>query len=58
MKHWEIEFVDRWTNGKVSKTYLCGYETEEEVVKFLGLDQEDVSYYKVKQIDKSIFDEI
>lgn len=52
MKYWRVKYIDKYSGGKVSTTVYHGDITKEEVIKFFGLENEDVYWYDCELIEK------
>lgn len=51
-KTYKIEFIDEYTKGgKVSVTTSDMFDNEQDVINFYGLNQPDVKWYKITEIE-------
>ena len=49
-KCWEVSYKEVGSD-KVRKTKHLGHLTEVEVIKFFGLDGDDVTWYEIKEVN-------
>ena len=50
-RYWKVQYIDTWTNGEIRETELHGYYDYNDVIKFFGLNEPEVSWYKVEEIE-------
>ena len=53
MTKWKIEYIDTHSNGRRNITYHYGSLTRYEVIKFFGLDKEDVLWFRISIIKEN-----
>lgn len=50
MTTWKIQYIDTKSNGKRLTTFHTGSLTRYEIIKFFGLDQPDVLWFKIERV--------
>lgn len=52
MGYWKVKYIDKYTDGKISETVYYGEISEENLIEFFGLKNEDVYWYNCEWIEK------
>lgn len=50
MTKWKITYIDKLSNGRKNVTYYYGSNTRYGIIKFFGLDNADVLWFKIEII--------
>ena len=50
-RYWIVQYIDTWTSREIRETELHGYYDYNDVIKFFGLNEPEVSWYNVEEID-------
>lgn len=52
MGYWRVKYIDKYSGGNVSTTVYYGDITEEQLIEFFGLRNEDVYWFKCERVEK------